>query len=419
MTKIYGTNNFDVITPGLSSSGVTGVPTRLPTRFADTIHGLSGNDKIDGGAGADTMYGGPGYDSFYVDTMRDKVFEDAHQGFDTVFSSVSTHPEWLPRNVENLTLTGKAFFGGGNDLNNVITGNAFANALHGYDGSDRLIGAAGNDRLYGDSGHDSIDGGIGADTMYGGTGNDNYRVDALSDKVIEYRGQGVDGIVSAVSTSQKWLPANVENLSLTGTAHRGDGNDLNNMVVGNIVANALYGYAGSDKLYGGRGDDALYGGAGADMLVGGPGNDVLDGGAGIDILYGDAGKDRFDFTNAQRNGKSPGATIKDLNIDDDRIGLAAQNNEAFSRGLIWAQEDVVGSTLDPSWYFEGGTGKNEDDLSGIYLDFGGADPSAATTGQLWYNPTSGIPGDSIWFATVEVAADAKIVGLSANDFVLI
>ena len=152
------------------------------------------------------MYGGPGYDSYYVDSMRDKVIEDAHQGFDTVFSSVSTYPEWLPRNVENLTLTGKAFFGGGNDLNNVITGNAFANALHGYGGSDRLFGAAGNDRLYGGSGHDLIDGGIGADTMYGGTGNDNYRVDALSDKVIEYRGQGVDGIVSAVSTSQKWLP---------------------------------------------------------------------------------------------------------------------------------------------------------------------------------------------------------------------
>ena len=139
MTKIYGTNNFDVITPGLSSPGVNGAPTRLPTPFADTIYGLSGNDKIDGGAGADIMYGGPGYDSYYVDTIRDKVIEDAHQGFDTVFSSVSTLPEWLPRNVENLTLTGKAFFGGGNDLNNIITGNAFANELHGYGGSDRLI----------------------------------------------------------------------------------------------------------------------------------------------------------------------------------------------------------------------------------------------------------------------------------------
>jgi hypothetical protein len=40
-------------------------------------------------------------------------------------------------------------------------------------------------------------------------------------------------------------------------------------------------------------------------------------------------------------------------------------------------------------------------------------------GQLWYNPTSHFRGESKWFATVEAAVDAKIVGLSANDFVLI
>jgi Ca2+-binding RTX toxin-like protein len=418
MTKIRGTNNPDVITPGFSSPGVTGVPTMLPTRFADTIYGLNGNDKIDGGAGADIMYGGAGYDSYYVDSMRDKVIEDAHQGFDTVFSSLSTHSNWLPRNVENLTLTGKAFFGGGNDLNNAITGNAFANTLDGYGGSDRLFGAAGNDRLYGGSGHDLMDGGIGADTMYGGTGNDNYRVDALSDKVIEYRGQGIDGIVSAVSTSQKWLPQNVENLSLTGTAHRGDGNDLNNMVVGNIVANALYGYAGSDKLYGGRGDDVLYGGAGSDTLSGGPGNDVLDGGAGADALYSEAGKDRFDFTNAERHAKSPGATIKDMDIKDDRIGLAAQDGEAFSDGLSWVQGGVVGTLLKADSYFEGGTGNDEEDASGIYLDFRVSDPSSATTGDLWYNPTSDAGGDSRLFAGIEVVGNSKLIDLSSSNFVL-
>jgi hypothetical protein len=83
-----------------------------------------------------------------------------------------------------------------------------------------------------------------------------------------------------------------------------------------------------------------------------------------------------------------------------------------------AQEDVA-SKLNPSWYFEGGRGNNKDDLSGTYLDFGGADPLVGTTGQLWYNPTSHIRGDSKWPATLEVAGDAKIIGLSANDFVLI
>jgi Ca2+-binding RTX toxin-like protein len=419
MTKIQGTNNFDVITPNSSSPGVTGAPSRLVTRFADTIYGLDGNDKIDGGAGGDIMYGGAGYDSYFVGTMQDKVIEYAGQGIDIVYSSVSTTNKWLPSNVENLTLTGTAFFGSGNDLSNVIVGNASANMLHGYDGNDRMSGAGGDDNLNGGGGHDSLDGGAGVDRMYGGAGNDNYRVDRLTDKAIEYSGQGVDGIYSSVSTTQRWLPQNVENLSLVGAAQRGDGNDLNNIIAGNILANVLYGYGGSDKLYGGSGDDTLKGGAGADTLIGGPGNDLIDGGAGPDTLYGDTGKDRFDFTNIERNGKPPGATIKDLNIDDDNIGLAAQDGEAFSTGLTWAEEDVVGSALHSSWYFEGGTGNNWDDLSGIYLDFGEADPLIAKTGQLWYNPTSDIRGDSKWFATVEAAGDAKIVGLSANDFVLI
>jgi hypothetical protein len=132
-----------------------------------------------------------------------------------------------------------------------------------------------------------------------------------------------------------------------------------------------------------------------------------------------AGKDRFDLTTMERKGNSPGATIEDLNIDDDQIGLGAEDGEAFSRGLSWVQEDIVGSTLNPSWYFEGGRGNNKDDLPGIFLDFGGADPLVGTTGQLWYNPTSHIRGDSKWFVTVEAAGDAEIVGLSANDFVLI
>jgi hypothetical protein len=102
------------------------------------------------------------------------------------------------------------------------------------------------------------------------------------------------------------------------------------------------------------------------------------------------GERQFDFTTMERNGKSRGAAINDLNIDDDQNGLAAEDGEAFPRGLSCVQEDVVGSTLNPSWYFEGGRGNNKDDPSGIYPDSGGAGPLVGTTGQLWYNPTSHI-----------------------------
>ena len=116
MTKINGTKNSDVIAPNFSSPGVSGFPSRLVSRFADTIYGLDGNDEIDGGAGADRMYGGAGDDIYYVGSMLDVVIEYARHGTDIVYSAVSTINKWLPSNVEKLTLTGKAFFGSGNEI---------------------------------------------------------------------------------------------------------------------------------------------------------------------------------------------------------------------------------------------------------------------------------------------------------------
>jgi hypothetical protein len=45
-----------------------------------------------------------------------------------------------------------------------------------------------------------------------------------------------------------------------------------------------------------------------------------------------AGKDRFAFTTMECNENSSGASIDNLNIDDDQVGFAAQDGEAFSRG---------------------------------------------------------------------------------------
>ena len=72
------------------------------------------------------------------------------------------------------------------------------------------------------------------------------------------------------------LSANVENLTLTGTAHiSGTGNDLANDLVGNAGSNLLDGGAGADIIAAGEGDDVLVGGAGADRLTGGAGSDVF------------------------------------------------------------------------------------------------------------------------------------------------
>ncbi|MBF0340527.1 MAG: putative Ig domain-containing protein, partial [Magnetococcales bacterium] len=209
----------------------------------NTLSGGKGNDTLNGGAGADTLIGLSGNDLYIVDNTRDVVIENVGEGTDTIYSSVSCT---LGANVENLILTGSdAIDGTGNDLNNVLTGNGAVNTLSGGRGNDTL------------------NGGEGADTLIGLLGNDLYIVDNSADVVIENFGEGADTIQSSVSYT---LGANVENLTLTGSdAIDGTGNDINNVLIGNVAINTLSG---------GNGDDILDGGAGADTLTGGLGNDI-------------------------------------------------------------------------------------------------------------------------------------------------
>ncbi len=138
--------------------------------------------------------------------------------------------------------------------------------LYGTNGNDSMYGKAGNDILYGFAGNDYLDGGTGSDSMYGGTDNDYYYVDSTGDRVIEYAGQGTDWVYSYINYT---LGANVENLSLLGTAYSGSGNSLNNSISGNSSNNYLNGAGGNDKLYGYGGNDILSGGTGSDSMYGG------------------------------------------------------------------------------------------------------------------------------------------------------
>ena len=234
------------------------------------------------------MTGNTGDDTYVVDNVGDIVTESANEGTDLVQSSITYT---LTDNVENLTLTGTASINGtGNVLNNIITGNTGANALYGLegndtlygnvgndtlvggDGNDTLNGDAGNDLLQGDAGNDVLSGGADADTMLGGTGNDTYIVDNTGDVVTENTDEGTDIVQSSVTYT---LSANVENLTLTGTASiNGTGNDLNNIITGNTGNNVLSGLAGNDTLTGSSGNDTLNGGLGSDVMTGNAGNDT-------------------------------------------------------------------------------------------------------------------------------------------------
>ncbi|MDB9522255.1 Calx-beta domain-containing protein [Dolichospermum circinale CS-1225] len=158
-----------------------------------------------------------------------------------------------------------------------------------------------------------------------------------------------DTLTAAVTTT---LPANVENLTLTGAAAiNGTGNAGNNVITGNTGNNILNGGAGTDTLIGGLGDDiyvvdsatdtitegvnagtdtiqssvtytiaalanvenltltgaaaingtgnagnnVITGNGANNILNGGAGNDILTGGLGKDTLTGGLGVDRFDY----------------------------------------------------------------------------------------------------------------------------
>ncbi len=271
---------------------------------ANLIIGNTGANILDGGLGPDTLIGGEGNDTYVVDGLADVVVETGISSADLVKSSIDYA---LGNNLENLTLLGTAVIGIGNSLTNTLTGNASNNTLDGGAGNDKLLGGLGDDLYYvdssldvvteavaagmdtvvssansftlannleslvladgagngtgnslanvlsGNNGNNILNGGTGADILNGGLGDDSYGVDNLLDVVTENAGAGIDQANSSVSYT---LPANVENLTLTGTAAlNGTGNSDANLVIGNSGANILDGGFGADTLIGGDGND--------------------------------------------------------------------------------------------------------------------------------------------------------------------
>ena len=304
---VYGTAGADVIGAGY------GGPFHAIGDGNDMVMGLGGNDSLstgngddtlDGGTGADTLVGGDGNDVYYIDNVADVIVEASGRGTDAVIASVNYT---LGADVENLTLTGAARAATGNALDNQLTGT---------------------------SGNDTLDGGAGNDTLTGGAGNDLYIVDSAGDVVVELAGGGSDTVSSSIDMT---LGANLEALTLTGAALRGDGNGGANLLTGNALDNTLDGHAGADTLRGGAGNDLYFvdsvldqvvelageghdvvrawsdftlqgeieelvlkapghrgtGSAIANILTGTAGSDTLDGGLGADTLRGNAGDDSY------------------------------------------------------------------------------------------------------------------------------
>lgn len=334
--SIYGTGNelANKITGNDGANtlvGAAGNDTLMGGDGNDNLQGDAGNDSLDGGAGVDAMAGGAGDDIYVVDNSGDTVNETVagSGGVDTVQASVTFT---LGANVENLVLTGTAAINGtGNTLNNKITGNSGNNTLDGGAGVDTLDGGLGDDTyvvddlldrviessvnggtdtvrssvnytlganlenleltgagglkgtgntlansLTGGTGNDTLDGGTNKDTMAGGDGDDTYYVDNAGDVLVELAAGGIsDTVITSLNNASLQNYANVENLTLAGSALVGFGDAGNNKITGNALNNTLTGNGGADTLDGGAGNDTLVVDSADDVVIGGAGTDTV------------------------------------------------------------------------------------------------------------------------------------------------
>jgi Ca2+-binding RTX toxin-like protein len=288
----------------------------------DTISGLAGDDSINGGAGADRMTGGTDNDTYYVDNAGDKVVELAWQGIDTVYSSVDyTLPANVENLILTNAYYRSGPNGVGNALDNDLVSAPMSSTLYGLAGDDSLyghsaksgestlIGGEGNDSYYvggynyandviienANEGEDTVyatanvilsanvenlvlvGDGYGANRVFSGTGNalnnhltssannsilaglsgdDNYYVSNEGAVIVELANDGWD---SVLSTTNRTLEANVEELYLFGMDNiNGFGNAQDNNLHGNASDNLLDGRAGADFMEGRAGNDTYY-----------------------------------------------------------------------------------------------------------------------------------------------------------------
>ena len=326
----------------------------------NTLNGSAGNDILDGGLGNDLLIGGAGAD----DLTGGGGIDTASYVSDTIGVTVSLTTALIQGGeAQGDTLTGITGLTGGTGAD-TLEGDGGNNILNGYIGVDtvsyehaatavsanlavttaqntggagsdtirnfeNLTGSAGNDLLTGSSainvitgidGDDRINGGAGNDRMVGGAGNDTYYVADAGDLVVEAAGQGSADIVFASVTHV--LAAEVENLTLTGSAVSGVGNQLNNVIVGTSGSNGLSGGLGNDILDAGLGDDRLNGNAGNDTLTGGGGNDLFK---FLDIF----GRD----------------TVTDFTRGQDDIYISKSVFSSWSAVLAHTADDGLGNTI--------------------------------------------------------------------------
>jgi Ca2+-binding RTX toxin-like protein len=365
------------------------------SNYNDTLYGAAAIASfLDGGLGADKMTGGSAADTYYVDDAGDQVIEAGAGGVDIVYASLNYA---LTANVENLTLTGAALNGTGNDLANTITGTAGNNTLDGG-----VEGTAANDTLIGGKGDDTYILRNSADVVTEVTGEGNDAIEVRFASTAYTVANYVETVKIATGVAAGAITANAQGVSFTGnelanTFIGAGGNDtfdggagadsftgnagIDTVTYANATAGVsanlttvttgaagdatgdsfasienLVGSAYNDSLTGDAGDNAISGGNGIDTLTGGAGNDTLKGDTGNDILSGGLGTDTYQI------GRGDGTDIVQ-NAHTDALADTLQFGANIDESQLWFKRNgndlevsIIGTTDGATvsgWYSNG------------------------------------------------------------------
>ncbi|MDB5814683.1 MAG: hypothetical protein JWN23_1800, partial [Rhodocyclales bacterium] len=315
----------------------------------DSLSGGNGNDLVDGGSGNDKLFGysltnpnesgqdtltggtGTGSDTLYGGQGNDLYLFNRGDGSDLLYETPNTNgtasTDTLRLGAGILPTDLAAFRTGStdNDLTLVIDGSADQIVINNYFGSDDTQ----IERIEFDNGNTAIPAWGAADilahlqsgtpnAMTGTAGNDTFIVDDERDTITEAANGGTDTVQSSRSFT---LPANVENITLTGV--------LNSSATGNALDNILRGNANDNILDGQGGNDTAYGGKGNDTYIND--NNIIElPGEGIDIWLSPSGGilpdnvEILDMRSATRNGYYP-AVATGNSLDNVLISGASRD----------------------------------------------------------------------------------------------
>jgi len=377
------------------------LPFRLSgNEFANAIYGNAGDNTLNYLAGdgpADTLAGGDGNDWYFVYRADDQVIEGTGGGRDRVFTRGNFT---LPTGQEIEVLTSDDH---GSSAPLVLTGNEF------------------NNDIYGNAGNNVLTGGGGADTFVGMAGDDWYYVDSADDVVLEFAGEGDDRVLA--HTDYTLAPDSyVEKVTTDnnfGTLPiRLTGNDLVNVIFGNLGDNVLDGRGGADTLVGLAGDDRY--------LVDNAGDVVLESiGGGNDIVLTSvnynlrAGQEVETLTTTDDAGTEP-VQLTGNELSNTLIGNAGDNILDGKAGT-----DLLVGLDGADWFFvdspfdrvveQGGGGNDRVLTSSSYSLEAGQEIEKLTPADNFGTAPIDLTGNEFANAIYGNAGDNIIDGRGGND----